>query len=88
MTMHIRDWPCTAPPMGYAARASVWSYLSGLWRAHLDRQARRAMRHALRAFDDRTLEDIGVSRMDLANLLRPLDEQRICLTTTHRKHGG
>jgi uncharacterized protein YjiS (DUF1127 family) len=68
MTIQLHEWPSSSS-MRQSALCDLellWrrAFMASrrLWRAYLDHQARRAIRLALRALDERTLRDIGVSR--------------------------
>ena len=42
---------------------------AGMWRAYLDRRARRATVRILQSLDARTLKDIGISRTEIDSLV-------------------
>jgi uncharacterized protein YjiS (DUF1127 family) len=72
MAMQLHDWRSSSALGQNASFVGRW-FLQRvviasrrLWRAHLDHQARRATRLALRALDERTMRDIGVSREQIA----------------------
>ena len=52
------------------AQATVFDVLRNLWRGMWERMRERADYHALMALDDLMLDDIGLSRGDIASVLR------------------